>query len=104
VRNERFLLFKGLAEVPTLITIGLDLPSTPAAGTTEIWAPFAFTNTGERSGVIPETGSLANGLLMKVERKDPVATKAKAITVIPSILFIGMLLSVEKSGCVSNNK
>jgi len=70
-----------------------------AEGRTEICAPAVFTRTGVWSDgyVLNVWGLLlANGFWMKVERKAPVATKPKAIAAMPSIRFIGMLLSLVK--------
>jgi hypothetical protein len=76
------------------MTTGTDLPSDPIDGSTEICAPLAFTRTGvcsERK--LEESWLLANGLLISVDRKAPVASKPKAMTVTPIALLIGMLLS-----------
>jgi hypothetical protein len=76
------------------MTTGTGFPSDPIDGSTETCAPLAFTRTGvcsERR--LEENWLLANGLLMKVDRKAPVARRPKAMTVTPIALLIGMLLS-----------
>jgi hypothetical protein len=64
------------------------------AGTTEICVPLAFTRIGDCSeGRAEEIRLLANGLLTNVDKKAPVASKPKAITVTPRVRFMDMLLS-----------
>jgi hypothetical protein len=76
------------------MTTGAGLPSGPIDGTTEICEPLAFTRIGLwTDGMLAESWLPADGLLVNVARKAPVARRPKAVTVTPIALFIGMLLS-----------